>query len=367
MKNKLIKPKDTRIKNSLFSFRKFVFYFIFIGFVVTCSFLLFFSQADYPDVDLIIMRTSISFRALITLGNILFLCIVFTIIDSIRKSVTFKRPLRRILEATHKVTRGDFKVRVKPLHTKAFHNEFDIIIEDFNRMIEELATTETLKTDFISNVSHEIKTPLSAIHNYATLLQDPDLSEEERIRYANNLQGVAKRMEGLISNILKLNKLENQQIFPSYIRYNLSEQLCSCMLIFEDEWESKNLHIETELQDDVTIECDRELLEIVWNNILSNALKFSNDNGYVSLKLVTQSDKAVVTISDTGCGMSEETMKRIFEKFYQGDTSHSTQGNGLGLALVKRIADIVSAEISVESTPETGTSFTVKIPLKPNK
>ena len=357
------KHKDSRIKNSLFSVKQFLFYFILIGFVVTCNFLLFFSQGRYPEMDIVILKTTISSRAIATLGNILFMCIIFSVIDSVKKSYTLRRPLNRILDATHKVTNGDFSVRIKPVHSKKLKDEFDIVIEDFNKMIEELATTETLKTDFISNVSHEIKTPLAAVQNYATLLQDPNLTEEERIRYAQNLQDVTKRMESLISNILKLNKLENQQIFPNNKSYNLTEQLCSCMLIFEDEWEKKNLVIDTDLQDSVFIECDSELLETVWCNILSNAIKFNKDNGSIFLGLYTSKQKAVVTIADTGCGMSETTGKHIFEKFYQGDSSRSTQGNGLGLALVKRVIDIVGGEISVESALGKGTKFTVTLPL----
>lgn len=274
-----------------------------------------------------------------------------------------KRPVEKILDATHKVTEGEFNVSIPYMNARPFHNELDIIIEDFNTMIEELATTETLKTDFISNVSHEIKTPLAAIQNYATLLQEPNLSEEERIRYANHLYDVSKRTEGLISNILKLNKLENQQIKPTKKKYNLTEQLCGCMLVFEDEWERKNLIIETDLQDDIIIESDSELLEIVWNNILSNAVKFNKVGGTISLKLYTHADKAVVSISDTGSGMNEETAKHIFDKFYQGDSSHSTQGNGLGLALVKRISHMINAEVAVSSEPDIGTSFIVKIPI----
>ena len=369
MKNKIQlipinpKPKDSRIKNSMFSFRMFIFYFSTIGFVTTCNFLLFYNHADQNETHFMILGESISSRAAYTFFNILLFCIIFTIGNSIKKSIFVRRPLNRILDATHKVTNGDFSVRIKPLHPNALKNEFDIIIEDFNKMIEELATTETLKTEFISNVSHEIKTPLAAVQNYATLLQEPGLSEEERLRYAHNLQNVAKKMEGLISNILKLNKLENQQIFPVNRRYNLTEQLCGCMLIFEDAWEKKNLIIKTDLQEDVMIECDSELLEIVWNNILSNAVKFNKKGGSIFLSLHTEKEKAIVKITDTGCGMSQETGKHIFDKFYQGDTSRSTQGNGLGLTIVKRVIDIVGGEIDVESALNIGTSFTVTLPL----
>ena len=357
------RKKDNRIKYSYFSGWRFIFYFIFTCFVVTATFFLFFVEGTHFEDKILIFDETINDRAIITFLNLLFLCIFFSVCDSVRRRFMVKRPVERILNATQKVKNGDFSAKIAPVNFKMFHNELDIIIEDFNTMIEELATTETLKTDFISNVSHEIKTPLAAIQNYATLLQEPDLSEEERIRYANHLYDVSRRTEGLISNILKLNKLENQQIKPTKKKYNLTEQLCGCMLVFEDEWERKDLLIETDLQDDVIIESDSELLEIVWNNILSNAVKFNKVGGTISLKLYTQAGKAVVTISDTGCGMNEETAKHIFDKFYQGDSSHSTQGNGLGLALVKRIAHMINAEVTVSSEPGVGTSFIVKIPI----
>ncbi len=355
--------KDRRIKYSYFSIWRFILYFLFTAFMVTSSFLIFFNDGTHFEENIIIFDETISTRAIITANNLLLLCLFFSICDSVRRRALIKKPVEKILDATHKVKKGDFSVRIPYVNLKPFHNEFDIIIEDFNTMIEELATIETLKTDFISNVSHEIKTPLSAIQNYATLLQDPSLSEEERTHYAKHLFDVSKRMGSLITNILKLNKLENQQIILSKKSYNLTEQLCGCMLVFEDEWERKELVIETDLQDDVIIECDSELLEIVWNNILSNAVKFNKVGGTVSLKLYTQSGKAVVIISDTGCGIDSETSKHIFDKFYQGDSSRSTQGNGLGLALVKRIAHMINADVTVSSEPGIGTSFTVKIPI----
>ena len=355
--------KDRRIKYSYFSVWRFIIYFVFISIVVTTAFLLFFNQGAHFEENIIIFDETISSRALITAINLLFLCLFFSICDSVRRRFAVKRPVEKILYATHKVTEGDFSVRIPYVNLKYFLNEFDIIIEDFNTMIEELATTETLKTDFISNVSHEIKTPLAAIQNYATLLQDPTLTKEEQIKYARHLSEVSKKMEGLITNILKLNKLENQQIILSKKNYNLTEQLCGCMLFFEDEWENKNLTIETDIQDDVIIECDSELMSLVWINLLSNAIKFTDAGGTIALRLTTTPKNAVVVISDTGCGIDNTKLDRIFDKFYQADSSHSTQGNGLGLALVKRITDMVGAKISVTSKYNAGTTFTVRIPL----
>lgn len=359
-----IKRKDKRVKFSFFSVWRFIFYFLFVGFVVTCSFMLFFSSGRMPHADIVINDETISYRAVKTFFNLLLLCFFFSIFDSIKRRITIGRPVERILDATHKITTGDFSVRIKPLNPIASRNEFDAIIEDFNKMAEELSTTETLKTDFIANVSHEIKTPLAVIQNYATMLQDPEISEEQRIKYAESISSSSKRLSSLITNILKLNKLENQQIFPRNEPYNLGEQLCECMLHFEDAWEKRSLNIITDIDDDIIIYSDKELLDLVWFNILSNAVKFNRDGGDVIVSVKTENNKAVVKISDTGCGMTEEIGKHIFEKFYQADPSRSTAGNGLGLALVKRVLDITYSEIQVESELDKLTTFTVKVPLK---
>ncbi len=220
---------------------------------------------------------------------------------------------------------------------------------------------ETLRTDFIANVSHELKTPLAVIQNYASLLQQPDLPEEERLEYARSVANASERLASLITNILKLNKLENQQIYPEKKRFDLGEQLCECLLGFENAWEAKNLEIETSIDDGIEIESDPELLSVVWNNLFSNAIKFTPEGGNLSLKLTSQDSHAVVEVSDTGCGISPEVGAHIFEKFYQGDSSHATQGNGLGLALVKRVIDILGAQIEVSSVPGQGSTFIVRL------
>ncbi len=362
MKNK--RKKDKRIKFSLFSIWNYLYYFLLSAFIVTCSFMLFFNKGNYGDADILIINDTISLRALRTLGNILFLCIGFSIFDSIKKRITVGIPVERILDATHKITQGDFSARIKPIHPMATRNEFDVIIEDFNKMAQELSATETLKTDFISNVSHEIKTPLAVIQNYAAMLQDPNLSEDCRIKYAENITDASKRLSILVTNILHLNKLENQQIFSEKTSYNLGEQLCECMLMFEDVWEKKSLKIVADIDEDIFAHTDKELMEIVWVNILSNAVKFNSIGGTVSVSVKKVHNCACVSISDTGCGMNEEIGKHIFEKFYQADPSRVTRGNGLGLALVKRIIDITGSEIQVESELNKGTTFKVFLPVK---
>ena len=181
------------------------------------------------------------------------------------------------------------------------------------------------------------------------------------MEYARGITDSSRRLADMVTNILKLNKLENQQIFPHAEKYDLGEQLCESLLKYESVWERENIGIETDIADDVLVNADRELLSLVWNNLLSNAFKFTPAGGTVSLTLTATENQAVVKVQDTGCGMSAETGAHIFEKFYQGDTSHATRGNGLGLALVKRVVDIVHGEISVESELGKGTTFTVKI------
>lgn len=339
-------------KKSIFSVWNFIFFFIMVAFVVTCSFLLFFSGVEVADI---VFRE----RAKITFYNVILISVLFTIVDMIRRKITIEKPVKRILEGTHKITSGDFKARIEHIHSYKSANEFDIIIESINAMAEELGSMETLRTDFVANVSHEIKTPLAVIGNYATMLQDPDLDVEKRVQYAKALKSASSRLSELITNILKLNKLENQQIYPEAKVFNLSEQLCQSVLQFEDIWEKKNINMDINIADDVYVNSSDELLSIVWNNLLSNAIKFTESGGTVGVKLEKCVAGVMVSVSDTGCGISNEDGKQIFEKFYQGDTSRATQGNGLGLALVKRIIDITGSDITVESELGKGSTFTV--------
>lgn len=345
---------------SLFSLRGYLVFFLTITAVVTFCFLLFMSSMDIRLAD-------IKGSAIITFVNVVFLSLLCTLIDGVRRKYTVERPITLILMATDQFTRGDFSVRIEPLHAPNSMNEFDAIIENFNKMAEELSGVETLRTDFIANVSHELKTPLAIIQNYATMLQDPALTEEKQIEYAKTVTEASRRLSDLIANILKLGKLENQQIFPDAKEYDLGEQLCECLLGFEDVWERKELEIETDIDEDVTIRAERELLTHVWNNLFSNAVKFTPNGGKVMVSLKIDGDDAVVKVSDTGCGMPSEIGQHIFEKFYQGDKSHATQGNGLGLALVKRVIDIFGGEISVDSTPGKGSTFIVRLGRDENK
>lgn len=280
---------------------------------------------------------------------------------------TYEAPLHMLAEATEQVSNGDFSVYVPTIHTADRLDYLDVMILDFNRMVEELGSVETLKTDFVSNVSHEMKTPISVIKNYAELLQTGKGTEEERQEYARNIEEAAVRLSDLISNILRLNKLENQRIDPEIESYDLCGQLEECILHYEELWDEKDLELEVDMEEKAVVQADRSLMEMVWNNLLSNAIKFTEPGGSVSIRQTTSADHVEVAVTDTGCGMSRENVRHIFDKFYQGDTSHSKEGNGLGLALVQRILTLMNGEISVITEEGKGSTFTVRLPISSEK
>ena len=351
--------KKLSFKGILREFSGFLVFFIAVGFVVSCCMLLFLNVLS-AEMGLVYTSENIAEAAKITFINVLIISVIFKTIDFIRRKIMVDRPVKMITEASERIMSGDFSARVKSMHGSGMEG-FNQVGEALNAMANELSGVETLRTDFIANVSHEMKTPLAVMQNYGTLLKSPDLSEEKRIEYANAITDASRRLADMMTNVLKLNRLENQQIFPKSETFDLSEQLCESLLQYESTWERKNIEIETDIEDNVNISADAELLSLVWNNLFSNAFKFTDDGGKVSLVLSTDEKYAIVRISDTGCGMSAEVGAHIFEKFYQGDTSRATQGNGLGLALVKRVIDIMMGEIYVESTAGVGTTFTVKI------
>jgi signal transduction histidine kinase len=247
--------------------------------------------------------------ARLTFGNVLLLTFLCTVIDGIRRYYVVDRPVKKITDAAEQIMQGNLDVRIEKIKSLDMENGLNTIIDYINRMAKELSGMETLRSDFIANVSHELKTPLSVMQNYGTLLQQPDLTEEKRLEYASAITDSSRSLANMVSNILKLNKLENQTIYPSTVTYDLGGQLCECLVGLEEVWDKKGLDIEADVAEDVYVTADPELLTLVWNNLFSNAIKFTEAGGKISLTLKSEGGKAVVQVADTGCGISPEVGK----------------------------------------------------------
>ncbi len=269
----------------------------------------------------------------------------------------FLSPINKLSEAMSKVAKGDFSVR---LNTKSSYREIVNINTNFNLMTTELGATEVLQTDFVSNVSHEFKTPINAIEGYATLLQDSVGASQEQLEYINKILYNTKRLSSLVGNILLLSKVDNQVIQSKSVRYRLDEQIRQSIIVLEPEWEAKNIEFDVEM-DSIEYTGAQELMLHVWNNLLGNAIKFDPVGGIIIIRLHRDGSKIVFRIEDNGPGISEDAQKHIFDRFYQADSSHKEEGNGLGLSLVKRILDICHGEIHVENVRPNGCRFTVEL------
>ncbi len=269
------------------------------------------------------------------------------------------QPILKINDAAKKVAKGDFSVR---LDEKSFAKEIVEIAVNFNVMVKELSNTETLRNDFVSNVSHEFKTPLSAIEGYTTLLQDESLTRQEQQAYIERILENTGRLTRLTQSILSLSQLENQEIILQKEVFQLDEQIRRVLLGYEALWEDKRLAIDVNL-DEIRFYGNKALLAQVWSNLIDNAIKFSNPGGTLSVACREAEHSIRISVRDTGIGMPEEVRQHAFDKFYQGDHSHAVTGSGLGLALVKRIVSLCDGDISIRSKEGAGTEITVTLPI----
>ncbi len=269
------------------------------------------------------------------------------------------QPIEEITRVTQQVSQGNFEARVD---TSDLKNEMYQLGETINKMTAQLSSIEILRSDFVSNVSHEFKAPLSAIQGYVTLLSKPDLSTEKRTEYFKMLSQSVAQMSGLVDNVLKLSKLESDNSAQKKTYYRLDEQLRTSVLMFEKTWTEKNLEPELDLPE-CTYFGNEDLIGQIWINLIGNAVKYCNNSGHFGVRIDDSDENYItVTVFDDGEGMSEEVKEHIFEKFYQGDTSRKSQGNGLGLALVATICNITGCTVSVESELGKGSEFAVKMP-----
>lgn len=332
-------------------FTGLVFATIFIVFIIIMLLWLALFELNLIQIDLSERHIPIVIFALgsLLLGTVIALYVGKLIV----------RPVQDISNAFHELSKGNFEVKVSE-DEKIM--EIREMAQQFNAMTYELSHIETLRSDFVANVSHEFKTPIASIEGYVTLLQDHRLSPEKHDHYVEIIIENSRRLSNLSSNILMLSKLENQEVVPNKTEYRLDEQLRRVILMLEGKWEPKSIEFDMELPRKWYYGSEK-LLEQVWSNIIDNAIKYSPDNSTIHVFMNTTDDAVEVIVADHGQGMTEEIQKHIFEKFYQGDSSRKSEGNGLGLPLVKRMVELCSGTVSVLSTPGQGTTFAVTLPL----
>ena len=284
--------------------------------------------------------------------------IIIGVIVSACSSRIVLKNVREFITATDKLSKGDFSARLNIKRPP----EFKVLSKNFNKMAEELGGIEVLRTDFINNFSHEFKTPIISIKGFAEILKDDELPKEEKNEYLDIIIEESKRLTSLATNVLNLSKIETQVILKDIQRFNMGEQIRQSILLLDSKFESKNILLDVNIQD-CYIKGNKEMINQVWVNLLDNAIKFNNKNGMVSINMKREENNILITIIDTGVGINKEAINKIFDKFYQEDTSHATNGNGLGLSIVKKIIELHGGTIQCDSIVSKGTKFTVTIPL----
>ena len=294
---------------------------------------------------------------------VLFISLISMFIGVVITMLTSKYtlgPVNRLINQLNQLSKGDFKARLhfgKPISA---HPTFKEIETSFNRAAEELEHTEMLRSDFINNFSHEFKTPIVSIAGFANLVRHGNLSEEETQEYLQVIEEESMRLSYMATNVLSLTKVENQTILTDVNEYNLSEQLRAAVLLLAEKWQQKKIEMDIQIKEH-TISANEELLKQVWINLIDNAVKFSEAGGTVSIRITEKDGKIYVSISNGGKEIPKDSLTRIFHKFYQADESHASEGNGIGLAVVKKVAELHNGDVLVESESGT-TTFTVMLP-----
>lgn len=317
-------------------------------------------------VSLLLKQGSLTLDAPFLPGSmVLYLLLISLVVGTILSLVAGRitlRPLKKFIETTEQVASGDFSVRFKSGKLV----ESNQLIQSLNTMIEELGSIETLRDDFVRNISHEFKTPVASIHGFAELLKKGNLSEEERQEYLDIILSESERLSKLSKNVLLLSKLDTLSCLSDREEYNLDEQLRRSILVLNNALDAKGIELDIQLESCYVV-ANEELFEQVWLNLIGNAIKFTPQGGIIGIELKKQGTSATVTIRDNGVGMEPEVMQHIFDKFYQKDTSRACEGNGLGLALVKKIVELNNGSIYVQSEVGVGSKFSVNIPLGKSK
>ncbi len=325
-------------------------FFLLVAGVVTVAVLIF---------DAVSASGNVAKIAIIMAAVVFGLSLVCTVIDSLRRKYFEEEPLERILEATKRISNGDFNVDLVPRHSEKNYNAFDVIMENINDMAAQLAKAESQSKDFVTNVSHELKTPLAVLQTSAAMLLSGKADEKETARLIEVIDLTVKRMTALVGEILDLSRLESAQLLPPRESVDIEDLVSSCAISFEELLDAKNLRLEADLEPGLKLLSVRSYLKLIFDNLISNAVKFSYDGGKIELESRRIDGGAMISVRDHGVGIDKQTGERIFEKFYQGDASRKQEGSGIGLAIVKKAIDRLGGTISVQSVPKEGSCFTV--------
>ena len=357
------RPKDPRINASSISPKSYLFTFLFCNglcaALVEIYTLLHASMSAFGQEETMAEAMAI---ALGIGGYVLFASTLLSMVILFWRRFVMLRKVEILNEAARKVSAGDYTVRIPPQRKDGKKDEFEVLYDDFNSMTERLGKKTVLREDFLSNISHEFKTPLSVINNYVTILQSGMLSEQESQEYMEKIRLASVQLSNLVGNILQISRLENWKVVVRRTSFDLSDLMARIILGFDQAMTEKKLHLETDLEEGLLLYSDEGLLGIVFSNLLSNAVKFTPGDGTIWISAAADGTSIRVSVRDSGCGISAEEKDRIFEKFYQADHSHSTKGNGLGLAMVKNILELLECGIDVQSEPGNGAEFILKIP-----
>lgn len=338
---------------------------IAVLFVIFLSFVLFFmiveASVNLKLVEFTITRKEEVKEILRVIRMNSFITMLLTILMSgVLTSLSLRKilnPIKQLNEATQKIASGDFEVEL----ISEREDEIGELTNNFNLMVKELKMNENFQREFINNVSHEIKTPFSSIEGFAKLLKDKDLTEQEREEYTNIIIEESERVTNISTKMLKLSKLQNQNFISNKTEFNISEQIRKCIAVLEPKWREKNIEFHVSLKEEIFLG-DEDLIYQVWMNIIENAIKFSKENAAIDIKVSEKEENILVKIKDYGIGMTEEEKEKIFDRFYQIDKSHSQNGAGLGLSIVKRILELSEGKIYVESEKGKGSIFFVELP-----
>lgn len=314
----------------------------------------------YVQKDTSGQKSAIANSAILILGCVFLTgSIVFLVIADI-----IVKPLTRLTTAIKELSNGNYNVRVDNVG----QDEISKLNQGFNQMARQLAKQDETRQKFISDISHEFQTPLTSIQGFANILKEEDLPKEQRVKYANIILYNSKRLSSLAKNMLQLTLLDREEIELEISNYSLVNQMNRVISTQENQATEKNIEIVFETpKKDIFIDGNEQRLEQVWTNIISNAIKYTNEGGLITITMKKSSKDIEVSIEDTGIGMSKEVVSHIFERFYREDKARNVEGNGLGLAIVKSIVDLHHGKIDILSQVDVGTNFIVKLPIEKQK